>query len=187
MRGTYALARVVVIRGAMARTLMWIGAVGAVAGLIVPSLTGRAHGALLGGGLFVLAALAALLQRRRWYAARARAAAKAAFAITVEPPKETRPRLARANALGLLGGMAATCALGLLGGPAAGLLVLGYGLGLLLAAALLARWERAHRTVLWARTEDGRLFGRRSRIGAFATTGPAAGQVRPVVHGAGRR
>ena len=187
MRGTYALARVVVIRGAVARTLMWIGAVGAVAGVLVPSLTGLRRGALLGAALFVLAALVGLFQRRRWYAARARAAEKAAFAVTMEPPHETRLRLARTNALWLFGGMAAACALGLLGGPAAGLLVLGYGFGVQLAVWLLARWERTHETLVWARTEDSRLLGRRSRIGAFATTGPAAGLVRPVVRGAARR
>ncbi|MEZ0093423.1 hypothetical protein [Streptacidiphilus sp. EB129] len=186
MRGTYALARVVVIRGAVARTLLWIGTVGVLAGLLVPSLTGRTHGLLLGAGLFVLAALAGLLQRRRWYAAKARSAEKAAFAITLEPPQATRHRLARDNALWLLVGSGAVCALGLLGGPAAGLAVLGYGAGMLLAVALLARRERRTETLFWARTDDGRLLARRSRIGAFASTGPAAGQVRPVVRGAAR-
>jgi hypothetical protein len=186
MRGTYALARVVVIRGAVARTLLWIGAIGALAGLLVPSLTGRRHGLMLGAALFVLAALAGLLQRRRWYATRARAAEKAAFAITLEPAQATRRRLARDNSLWLLVGAGATCALGLLGGPAAGLLVLGYGSGLLLAVGLLARWERGNETLVWARTEDGRLLGRRRGIAAFASTGPAAGKVRPVVRGAAR-
>lgn len=186
MRGTYALARVVVIRGAVARTLLIIGTVGAVCGLVVPSLTGRSNGALYGAAALLLAALVGLLQRARWYAARARTLEKAAFAVTLEPPAQTRARLARGDALWLLVGMAATSALGLLGGPAAGMLVFGYGLGLLGATALLARWERTRETLLWSRTEDGRLLGRRSRIGAFASTGPAAGLVRPVVHGAGK-
>lgn len=187
MRGTYALARVVVIRGTVARTLMWIGLVGAVAGLAVPSLTGRRHGLLIGAAALLLAALVGLLQRRRWYGARARTMEKAGFAVTMEPPAQTRARLARGNALWLLVGMSATSALGLVGAPAAGMLVFGYGLGLQLAVWLLARWERKHETLLWARTEDGRLLGRRSRIGAFASTGPAAGLVRPVVRGAGGR
>jgi hypothetical protein len=187
MRGTYALARVVVIRGTVARTLLWIGLVGAVAGLVVPSLTGLRRGSLVGVAAFVLFTLVGLLQRYRWYAARARTPEKAAFAVTMEPPVETRHRLARGNALWLLIGMAVTCALGLVGGPAAGLLVLGYGFGLFCATRLQARWERSHETLLWARTEDGRLLSRRGRIGAFVWTGPAAGQVRrPVVKGAGR-
>ncbi|MBC3842595.1 hypothetical protein GXW82_27695 [Streptacidiphilus sp. 4-A2] len=187
MRGTYARARVVVIRGAIARTLMWAGLVGALAGLLEPAVTGRGRGALIGAGLFVLAALLGLLLRRRWYARRAREATKAAFAVTLEPPHETRLRMARMNAWWLLGGMAATCALGLVAGPAAGLLVLGYGVGVQSAAGLLARWERAHETLLWARTEDGRLLGRRGRISDFAFTGPAAGNVGPVVRRAARR
>jgi len=186
MRGTYARARVVVIRGAVARVWMWAGLVGALAGLLEPSLAGRVRGAELGGGLFVLAALTGLLQRLRWYAGRAASAEKAAFAITLEPPKQTRLRLARMDSLWLLCGMVATCALGLLGGPAAGLAALGYGVGVELAVWRLARWERRNEKLLWARTEDGRLLGRRSRIGGFAFTGPAAGTVRPVVKGAGR-
>jgi hypothetical protein len=55
------------------------------------------------------------------------------------------------------------------------------------AVWLQAHWERTHETLLWARTEDGRLLGRRSRIGSLALTGPAAGYVRPVVRGAARR
>ena len=186
MRGTYARARVVVLRGAVARMLMWIGLVGALAGLLEPSFSGRKRGLLLGAGLFVLAALVGLLQRQRWYARRAASAEKAAFAITLEPPRETRLRLARMHAVWLLVGMVLTCGLGLAGGPAAGMLVLGYGVGLQLAVWLLARWERRRERVLWARTEDGRLLGRRSRIGEFAFTGPAGGTVRPVVRGAGR-
>ncbi len=187
MRGTYARARVVVVRGTVARTLMWIGLVGALAGLLEPTLTGSRRGAYLGAALFVLALLAGLLGRVRWYAGRARSAEKAAFAITLEPPQETRRRMARMNGLWLLGGMIVTCGLGLLAGPAAGLLVLGYGVGLQFAVWLQARWEHGHETLLWARTEDGRLLGRRSRIGAFASTGPAAGSVRPVVRGAAAR
>ena len=186
MRGTYARARVVVIRGAFARTLMWAGAVGLLAGLLEPTMTGRRRGGLIGVGLFVLAALLGLLLRRRWYARRAREAGKAAFAVTLEPPHETRVRMARMNAWWLLGGAAATCALGLVAGSAAGMLVLGYGVGLQVACLLLARWERRQEMLLWARTEDGRLLGRRSRISDFAFTGPAAGNVRPVVRAARR-
>ncbi len=187
MRGTYALARVVVIRGTVARTLLWIGLVGAAAGMVIPSLTGRRHGLMIGAAAFVLFALVGLLQRARWYAKRARTLEKAPYAVTTEPPAETRLRLARSNALWLLVGMSATCAAGLAGGPAAGMLVFGYGFGLFCATRLLARWERRHETLVWARTEDGRLLGRRGRIAPFAATGPAAGQVRrPVVKGAGR-
>ncbi|MHA6760435.1 hypothetical protein [Streptacidiphilus sp. PAMC 29251] len=186
MRGTYALARVVVIRGAVARTLLWIGLVGAVAGLIIPSLTGRQRGVEIGAAAGVLFVLIGLLQRYRWYAGRARTLEKAAFAVTLEPPAETRHRLARGHSIWLLVGMSATSALGVAGGPAAGMAVFGYGLGLFLATRLQARWEHKHETLVWARTEDSRLLGRRSRIGAFAATGPAAGQVRrPVVRGAG--
>jgi hypothetical protein len=95
--------------------------------------------------------------------------------------------MARMNGVWLLVGMVVICGLGLVAGSAAGMLVLGYGFGLQLAVWLLARWERKNETLLWARTEDGRLLGRRSRIGALASTGPAAGYVRPVVRGAARR
>jgi hypothetical protein len=188
MRGTYALARVVVVRGTVARALLWIGVVGALAGLAVPSLTGRGRGLLLGAALGLLAAVLGLLQRRNWFMGMTRAAEKAAFAVTLEPPQETRRRLARGTALALLVGMSATSGLGLLGGAAAGLLVFGYGLGMQCAVWLMARREQVTETLVWARTEDGRLLGRRSRIAPFATTGPAAGQVRhPVVRGAAAR
>ncbi|SEL10356.1 hypothetical protein [Streptacidiphilus jiangxiensis] len=183
LRGTYARARVVVVREAVARTLMWIGAVGALAGLLIPSLTGLGLGALIGAGLFVLGLLVGLLQRRRWFAVQAAAAEKAAFAVTLEPPHETRQRLARGHALWLLIGIGATAALGVVAGPAAGLGVLGYGVGMLLSALRLARWERREEKLLWARTDDGRLFGRRSAVAEFVTTGPAGGNVKAVVHG----
>ncbi|MEY9876443.1 hypothetical protein ABH931_005953 [Streptacidiphilus sp. MAP12-33] len=183
LRGTYARARVVVLRETVARTLMWTGAVGAVAGLLIPDLAGLGRGSVIGAGLFVLGLVAGLLQRRRWFAAQAAAAEKAAFAVTLEPPDETRRRLARGHALGLLIGIPVTTALGVLAGPAAGLAVLGYGVGLRLAALRLARWERREEKLLWARTEDGRLFGRRGALGGFVTTGPAAGNVKAVVHG----
>ncbi len=162
---------------------MWIGAVGALAGLPIPSLTGLGRGALIGAALFVVGLAVGLLQRRRWFAARAAAATKAAFAVTLEPPHETRQRLARGHALWLLIGISATAALGVLAGPAAALGVLGYGLGVQAAVLRLARWERREEKLLWARTDDGRLFGRRASVGDFVTTGPAAGQVRTVVHG----
>ena len=183
LRGTYARARVVVIRGAVARTMMWIGAVGAVAGLLIPGLTGLGRGVLLGAGLFVVGLVVGLLQRRRWFAARAAAAGKAAFAVTLEPPHETRKRLARGHALWLLVGISVTAALGVVAGPAAGLGVLGYGVGLQLSVLLLARWERREEKLLWARTDDGRLLGRRGTVGEFVTTGPSAGNVKAVVHG----
>lgn len=187
MRGTYALARVVVIRGTVARALLWIGLVGALAGMLLPGLTGHRRGLELGAGLLVLGVLVGLLHRRRWYAGRNAAAEKAGFAVTVEPAQETRQRLVRGTALTVLVGMGATSALGLLAGPAAGMLVFGLGLGIQGAIWLSARWEHKHETLVWARTEDGRLLGRRSRIAPFATTGPAAGQVRPVVRGAASR
>ncbi|WP_052434444.1 hypothetical protein [Streptacidiphilus melanogenes] len=183
LRGTYARARVVVVRGTVARTLMWIGAVGALAGLLIPSLTGLGRGMSVGAALFVAGLAAGLLQRRRWFAARAAAATKAAFAVTLEPPQETRQRLARGHALWLLVGIGVTAALGVLAGPAAALGVLGYGLGVQLSVLLLARWEHREEKLLWARTDDGRLFGRRAAVGEFVTTGPAAGKVKAVVHG----
>jgi hypothetical protein len=183
LRGTYARARVVVVRGTVARTVMWSGAVGAVAGLLIPSLTGLGRGALIGAGLFVVGLATGVLQRRRWFAAQAAAATKAAFAVTLEPPHETRQRLARGHALGLLVGISVTAALGVVAGPAAGLGVLGYGVGMQASALLLARWERREEKLLWARTDDGRLFGRRGAMGEFVTTGPAGGNVRAVVHG----
>jgi hypothetical protein len=183
LRGTYARARVVVVRETVARTVMWIGAVGAVTGLLIPSLTGLGRGALIGAGMFVVGLPAGLLLRRRWFAARAAAATKAAFAVTLEPPHETRRRLARGHALWLLIGISVTAVLGVVAGPAAGLGVLGYGVGLQLSAMLLRRWERREEKLLWARTDDGRLFGRRSKLGGFVTTGPAAGNVKAVVHG----
>jgi hypothetical protein len=186
MRGTYALARVVVIRATVARTLLWIGVVGMLAGLLIPSVTGRRHGVMIGAAAGLLAALAGLLLRSRWYRARIAAADKAAFAVTLEPPQATRRRLARDNALGLLIGMIVVCAAAVAAAPAAGMVVFGYGFGLFVATRLTARWERVNETLVWARTEDARLLGRRSRIGPFATTGPAGGQVRPVVKGASR-
>jgi hypothetical protein len=183
LRGTYARARVVVIRGTVARTLMWIGAIGALTGLLIPSLTGLGWGLLIGVGLFVAGAVIGLLQRRRWFAARARSAEKAGFAITLEPPQETRQRLARGHALWLLVGISLTSALGVVAGPAAALAVLGYGVGIQLAALSLARWERREEKLLWSRTDDGRLLGRRRDVADFVTTGPVAGNVKAIVHG----
>lgn len=185
MRGTYARARVVVIRYTVARTLLWTGGIGAAAGAALPpQLLDRGQGALLGAGLCAVGLLLGLLPRLRWHLRQAEAAQRTSYAVTLEPPQETRRRFARGTALTWLVGICATGALGLVAGPAAGLLVFGYGLGVLLNAWRLARYERSHELLLWAATDDGRLLRRRSRLTPFTQTGPAADKVRPVVRGA---
>jgi hypothetical protein len=74
-------------------------------------------------------------------------------------------------------------------GPLPGMALTGLGLGLLLSVRRLARFERSHEVLLWARTDDGWLLGPRDRAGSWSSTGPAAGSVRPVVRPAraGRR
>ncbi|MFC5909432.1 hypothetical protein ACFP3V_19710 [Streptacidiphilus monticola] len=175
-RGTYARARVVVVRDAAVRPLLWVGVVGVLAGLLIPSLTGRVRGLLLGCALLVLACAVAALGRSTWYRRRAAAAERAAFAVTLEPPHLTRLRLRRVSAWIVLVGCILVCGLGVVGGAAAGLLVLGWAAGLWLQTRVLARWERKHECLLWTPSEDGR----RPR-GPFVTTGPAADRVRPVV------
>ncbi|WP_380585223.1 hypothetical protein [Streptacidiphilus monticola] len=158
------------------RPLLWVGVVGVLAGLLIPSLTGRVRGLLLGCALLVLACAVAALGRSTWYRRRAAAAERAAFAVTLEPPHLTRLRLRRVSAWIVLVGCILVCGLGVVGGAAAGLLVLGWAAGLWLQTRVLARWERKHECLLWTPSEDGR----RPR-GPFVTTGPAADRVRPVV------
>jgi hypothetical protein len=188
MRGSYALARVTAVRAATARALLWTGAVGAPVSLALPVLPLReTRAAELGAGLLVLGVLLGALHRRRWYATKTSQAERAPFAVTLEPPELTRRRLARANVWRIWVGMGLAIVSGLAAGPALGMFVFGLGLGVLIATALQARRERRTETLTWSRTEDGRLLGRRTKIGAFATTGPAAGKVRPVVRPAGAR
>jgi hypothetical protein len=190
MRGSYALARVSVVRGTTARALLWTGAVGGAVSLAVPVLVHplrEPRGLWLGAALLVLGAVGGALHRRRFYGARAAAAERAAFAVTLEPAALTRRRLARANLPRVWLGVAVVIASGLVAGPALGMLVAGLGLGVLCSVGLQLRRERRTETLTWARTEDGRLLGRRAGIGSFASTGPAAGRVRPVVRPAGAR
>ncbi|MFJ6214547.1 hypothetical protein ACIQGZ_14615 [Streptomyces sp. NPDC092296] len=182
VRGSYALARVTVVRAAVARSLLWIGVVGAAAGVLLPSLVPRVPAALVGAGLFVVGVVYGVVHRRGWWHSRAAAAQRAGFTVTVEPARLTRRRQVRDCGLLHLAGLLVLAGSGFAAGPAAGLGVAGLGVGLLLSVRRLVRWERAHEVLLWARTDDGWLLGRRGATGAWSSTGPAAGRVRPVVH-----
>ncbi len=185
MRGPYALARVTVVRGAVARSLLWTGVLGAAAGALLPALVPRLPAALAGAGLFLAAAVYGAVRRRAWWRDRAATAQRAPFTVTVEPARLTRRRHSADNGLRILGGLALLAGAGLAVGPAAGMAVAGLGAGLLLSVRRLARWERGREVLLWASTDDGWLLGRRSATGPWSSTGPAAGRVRPVVRPAG--
>jgi hypothetical protein len=185
MRSAYALARVTVVRAAVARSLLWTGVLGGVAGAFIPALVPLGTGASVGGGLGAAALAYGLLRRAGWWRQQAEAARKAPFAATVEPPRQTRWRHLRSNGPRVLAGLVLVTALGLVAGPAAGLAVTGLGLGLLLSVWRLSRWQRSHELLLWVPTDAGWLLGRGRNPAPWSTTGPAAGSVRPVVHPAG--
>ncbi|WP_377271018.1 hypothetical protein [Peterkaempfera sp. SMS 1(5)a] len=185
MRGPYALARVTVVRAAVARAMVWTGVLGAVAGALVPTLVPRLPATVAGAGLFVAAAVYGAVRRRAWWRSRAAAAQRAPFTVTVEPARLTRRRHSADNGLRMLAGLLVLAGAGLAAGPAAGMAVAGLGAGLLLSVRRLARWERSREVLFWASTDDGWLLGRRSATGPWSSTGPAAGRVRPVVRPAG--
>lgn len=185
VRGAYVLARVAVLVRAPARWLWWLGIVAAGVGAFVPGLTGRRIGVLGGAALFVVAAVAAFLVRRRRYTALAEAAGRAPRAVFLQDRRVTARSWARARRWWLLGAFAVAVASSAAAPAAAGMLLAGIGAGLWAKAVGLGRWERAHETLLWVRPEHaGRGPAARS-VPGYEATGPVAGDAAP--GGAARR
>ncbi|MGV9557550.1 hypothetical protein [Streptomyces sp. NPDC003522] len=181
-RGGRGLARVAVVVRAGAAPLWWCGVFAAGVGVLPPGLTGRRIGVLAGAALFVVAAAAVPLTRRRRYTALARAAVRAGKHDVLQDRAVTVRNWRRGHRWWLLLALAAALG-GAFAVPAAGgLLLAGCGTGLRLKAAWLGRLERAGDTLLWVRVD--RLAGDGGRpageaVGSYRSTGIAAGDAAP--------
>ncbi|MFF4188022.1 hypothetical protein ACFYZ9_32985 [Streptomyces sp. NPDC001691] len=180
-RGGQALARVAVIVRAGAAPLWWFGLLAAGLGAALPvSLTGRRIGLLAGAALFLVAAVAVPVTRRRRYTHFAGAASRAAKADFLQDRSVTVRTWRRAWRWWLLLGFAAAAGSAFALPGAGGLLMAGAGAGLWLKSAWLGRVERAADALLWVRTDwvpRGAPVGKRVR--GFRTTGLGAGDAAP--------
>ncbi|MGI5195466.1 hypothetical protein ACQEVY_17750 [Streptomyces sp. CA-288835] len=181
-RGGQGLARVAVVVRAGAAPMWWLGVLAAGIGLAVPGVTGRRIGVMAGAALFlVVAALVALLRRKR-YVALAGAAARAGKHDVLQDRAVTARNWRRGHRWWLL--LAFLAALGsAFAVPAAGgMLLAGAGVGLRLKAAWLGSVERGREELLWVRVDWlGRGAGAPAgkRVKAYRATGIAAGDAAP--------
>ncbi|MBV2356091.1 hypothetical protein KUM39_17215 [Streptomyces sp. J2-1] len=180
--GAQGLARVAVVVRAGAAPLWWCGVFAGGVGLLVPGLTGRRIGVCAGAALFLVAAAAVALVRRRRYAELARGASRAGRHDVLQDRAVSLRDWRRGHRWWLL----AACALALgsaFAVPAAGgMLLAGAGTGLWLKAAWVGRRERAGDTLLWVRVDwlDARAGNPAGRaVKALRGTGVAAGDAAP--------
>ncbi|MEV7071136.1 hypothetical protein [Streptomyces sp. NPDC093990] len=171
----------VVVR-AGAAPLWWLGVFAAGVGLLIPGLTGRRIGVMVGAALFVVAVAVVAYGRRGRYRTLGRAAARAGRhdvlqdrAVSVRNWRRGhRWWLLLAGLVALLSSFAVPVA--------GGMLLAGCAVGLWLKAAWLGRLERAEDVLLWVRVDwlagnGGRPAGK--AVKAYRSTGVAAGDAAP--------
>ncbi|PJE95659.1 hypothetical protein CUT44_22085 [Streptomyces carminius] len=179
-RGAYALARVAVYVRTAGIALWWTGVAAAGAGLAFPGLTGRRIGVLSGAALFLLAAVAAFLVRRRRCAGLIRAASRAGKWVVLHDRKVTVRAWLRSRRWWLAAAFLVAVGSSAAVPAAGGMLLSGAGAGLWAKAVWLGRWERRHEQLLWIRPEwaAGRSPARKD-VRGWLTTGPLAGDAAP--------
>ncbi|MFI9203377.1 hypothetical protein [Streptomyces sp. NPDC053048] len=178
-QGSYALARVAVIVRAPVRRLWALGAVSAGTGALVPGLTGRRVGLAAGAALFVLAAAAAFLARRRRYAELARGASRAGRSVFLQDRAVTVRNWARARRWWLAAAFLAAIGSSFAAPATAGLALAGAGTGLWAKALWLGRLERGSEALLWVRTERAQGSPAAGGVRGYLTTGLGAGDALP--------
>ncbi|MFH8800658.1 hypothetical protein ACH4F6_13830 [Streptomyces sp. NPDC017936] len=181
-RRAQGLARVAVVVRAGAAPLWWAGVFAAGVGVLVPGLTGRRIGVMAGAALFLVAAAAVALPRRKRYGALARAAVRAGRHDVLQDRGVTVRAWRRGHRWWLLLAFAAALGSAFAVPAAGGMLLAGCGTGLRLKAAWLGRLERAGDTLLWVRVDwlagnGGRPAGK--AVKAYRSTGIAAGDAAP--------
>ncbi|MFF3483895.1 hypothetical protein ACFYXC_11465 [Streptomyces sp. NPDC002701] len=181
-RGGQGLARVAVVVRAGAAPLGWLGVVAAGVGVLVPGITGRRIGVLAGAALFLVAAAAVLLTRRKRYAALARGAARASKHDVLQDRAVSVRNWRRGHRWWVLLAFAAALGSAFAVPAAGGMLLAGAGVGLRLKAAWIGRLERAAESLLWVRVD---WLGRGAGVPAgrpvkgYRATGIAAGDAAP--------
>ncbi|HEX5567967.1 MAG TPA: hypothetical protein VFY14_13750 [Streptomyces sp.] len=179
-RGSYALARVAVYVRTAAVALWWTGVAAMGVGLTAPGLTGRRIGLLAGAALFLLAAPAAFLVRRRRCAALIRSASTAGRWVVLHDRAGTVRAWLRARRWWLTAAGLAAVGSSFAVPAAGGMLLAGTGAGLWAKSVWLGRWERRNERLLWVRPEwAGGCSPARGDVRGWMTTGPLAGDAAP--------
>ncbi|WP_108990185.1 hypothetical protein [Streptomyces coelicoflavus] len=180
--GQVGLARVAVVVRAGAAPLWWLGVFAAGIGVLVPGLTGRRIGVMVGAALFIVATAVVAWVRRRRYTALAGSAARAGKHDVLQDRGVTVRNWRRGHRWWLL--LAFLAALGsAFAVPAAGgLLLAGCGAGLWLKSAWIGRREQSGAALLWVRVDwlggnTGRPAGK--AVKGYRSTGIAAGDAAP--------
>ncbi|MFF2523621.1 hypothetical protein [Streptomyces liangshanensis] len=184
-RGGQSLVRVAVVVRAGAVPLWWLGVAAAGIGLLIPGLTGRGIGVWAGAAVFVPAAAAVVLVRRRKYTDWAERASRAGKFDYLQDRAVTIRNWRRAHVWWLVAAFAAAVGSSFVVPVVAGAALAGAGVGLWLKAAWLGRRERRDDALLWVRTDwagSGRPAGK--QVKGYRTTGVGAGDAAP---GGGRR
>ncbi|MGW3203095.1 hypothetical protein [Streptomyces sp. NPDC001135] len=181
-RGGQGLARVAVVVRAGAAPLWWSGVFATGIGVLPQGVTGRRIGVLAGAALFLVAAAAMALVRRRRYGALARGATRAGKYDVLQDRAVTVRTWRRGHRWWLLLACAAALGSAFAVPAAGGMLLAGLGTGLRLKAAWIGRRERAGETLLWVRVDwlDRRGGGPAGRsVKGLRGTGIAAGDAAP--------
>jgi hypothetical protein len=179
-RGSYALERVAVYVRTAAGAWWWTGVLAAGAGLAVPGLTGRRIGVYAGAALFLLAAGAAFLARRRRYTGLLAARSAAGKWVVLRDRAVTAREWRRAHRWWLLLAFVVAVGSSVLLPAAGGAVPAGAGAGLWAKAVWVGRWERKHERLLWVRPEwAARRSPARKQVRGWMTTGPLAGDASP--------
>lgn len=160
--------------------MWWPGLVAAAIGALVPGLTGRRIGLLAGAALFLVTMAVVALSRGGRYAALARGATRAGRTDFLQDRAVTVRNWRRGHRWWLLGAFLAAVASAFAVPGAGGLLLAGAGAGLWAKAVRIGQRERRDDALYWVRTDwvgRGRPAGK--QVGAYRTTGPAAGDAAP--------
>ncbi|MFE4669374.1 hypothetical protein ACFRI7_31585 [Streptomyces sp. NPDC056716] len=176
------LARVAVVVRAGSVPMWWAGVFAAGIGVLVPGITGRRIGVMVGAALFIVAPAVIALRGRKRYAVLARGASRAGKHDVLQDRAVTTRNWRRGHRWWLLLAFAAALGSSFAVPAAGGMLLAGCGVGLRLKAAWLGRRERAEDVLLWVRVDwlaknAGRPAGKAVR--GFRSTGIAAGDAAP--------
>jgi hypothetical protein len=162
--------------------MWWLGVFAAGIGVLVPGITGRRIGVMVGAALFIVAVVVMAYRGRKRYVGLGRSAVRAGKHDVLQDRAVSVRNWRRGHRWWLLLAFAAVLGSAFAVPAAGGMLLAGCGAGLRLKAAWLGRLERAEDALLWVRVDwlaenGGRPAGK--AVKAYRSTGIAAGDAAP--------
>jgi hypothetical protein len=177
--GATSLVRVAVLVRAGSRPLWLLGVLAAGIGLLLPGITGRRIGVLVGAALFVATFVVVATVRRKRYTHFAGGASRAGKSVYLQDRSVTVRNWRRGHRWWLLLAFLAALGSSFAVPAAGGMLLAGVGAGLWAKALRVGRLERAHGALLWVRTDWIAKGPAGKPVRGYQTTGIAAGDAAP--------